>query len=536
MVVIGLPAVRSPHALERAEAAPISYPAAFWAVALAALALRLAASFVFDLNLMESYGAVMARYPSLSYADHPPLTWWLIGLVTQIAGSEVATVVRAPFIVLFLGTSWLLYRITERLFGAKPAFFAAAALTLSPLFGLWVGALALTDGLAIFFVLASVRCLIVIFFETPRKRSGIWIAWLLAGLLFGLALASKYTAILLVPGLVLFLLTGGSDRRRWLIRPEPYAAILAAAIPLLPVLIWNAEHEWTSFVFQGSRAGFSGGAVHLGRALRWLGMQLLYLQPWIFVAAITALGRGLMAGPRNERARFCACLAVTPLVFFLSVMCWSNQSLRGYHWSAVGYVMLFPLIGASFAELAVRYPRLAKRWAGVVAATYAAGLLFLVSHAMTGWATAVAARVYRASFTHNDPILVELFDWKDLNRALHDRHIDPARNFVAGKRWEACSKAAYALSTSYDVLCLAPKNIHFSYIADPSSFKGRDAIIVDPSTSLTGIKTALGAYFDAIVEEPPLPLTYFGRTIMALKVYRGLNFHGGSWKSLEMRG
>ena len=246
-MAIGLPDVRSRHALERAEAASISYPAAFWAVALAALALRLAASFVFDLNLMESYGAVMARYPSLSYADHPPLTWWLIGLVTHIAGSEAAPVVRAPFIVLFLGTSWLLYRITERLFGAKPAFFAAAALTLSPLFGLWVGALALTDGLAIFFVLASVRCLIVIFFKTPQNRQGIWLVWLLAGLLFGLALASKYTAILLVPGLLLFLVTGASARRGWLTRPEPYAAILAAAIPLLPVLIWLGWHAVSLF-------------------------------------------------------------------------------------------------------------------------------------------------------------------------------------------------------------------------------------------------------------------------------------------------
>jgi len=114
---------------------------------LAALALRFAASFVFDLNLMESYGAVMARYPSLSYADHPPLTWWLIGLVTHITGSEAAPVVRAPFIVLFLGTSWLLYGITERLFGARPAFYAAAALTPVAAFRV-VGRRARADGRA----------------------------------------------------------------------------------------------------------------------------------------------------------------------------------------------------------------------------------------------------------------------------------------------------------------------------------------------------------------------------------------------------
>ena len=500
------------------------YAIAFWALALATFGAKFAASFVFDLNLMESYGVIMARHPSLSFPDHPPLTWWLISLVTHAFGSEAAPLVRAPFMILFLGTSWLLYRITECLFGARSAFYAAGTLTLAPLFGLWVGALALTDGLTILFALAAVFCLIRIFFEPEQDWLRLWQLWLAAGLFFGLALTSKYTAILLLPGLLLFLISSGPDRRRWLLRPHPYLAIAVSLLPLLPVLIWNAEHGWISFLYQGGRAGFDDG-LHPMRMLRWIFAQFLYLQPWIFIALIAELWRGLKTGPASEKSWFCVCLAVTPVVFFPGVMLWSSQPLRGYHWAAIGYVMLFPLIGAAFDRLAADRPRATKRWITVAVVTFAAALVFLVSHAMTGWVGLVVARVDPAPFRQADPILTELFDWTDLPKALRDRHIDPAHYFVTGPRWEACAKAGYVLTVPYRLLCLAPDSVHFADLADPAAFRGQDAIIVDLSATFEAITAAMGSKFDRIEAEAPIPLSYFGRTMMSLKVYRGIRFH-----------
>ena len=447
------------------------YAIAFWALALVTLGAKFASSFVFDLNLMESYGVIMARHPSLSFPDHPPLTWWLISLVTHAFGSEAAPLVRAPFMLLFLGTSWLLYRMTECLFDARAAFYAAGMLTLAPLFGLWVGALALTDGLTIFFALAAVFCLIRIFFEPEEDRLHLWRLWLGAGMFFGLALASKYTAILLLPGLLLFLISSGPERSRWLLRPHPYLAMAASLIPLLPVLIWNAEHGWISFLYQGGRAGFDE-SLHPMRMLRWILAQSLYLQPWIFIALIAELWRGLNAGPASEKGWFCVCLALTPLVFFPGVMLWSSQPLRGYHWAAIGYVMLFPLIGAALDRLAAERPQTAKRWITAAAVTFAAALVFLVSHAMTGWGGAALGRIDPAPFRQADPILTELFDWADLPKALRDRHIDPAHHFITGPRWEACAKAGYVLKTPYRMLCLAPDSVHFADLADPATFRG----------------------------------------------------------------
>jgi 4-amino-4-deoxy-L-arabinose transferase-like glycosyltransferase len=60
----------------------------------------------------------------------------------------------------------------------------------------------------------------MIFFPQDDDQRAVRLPWLGAGLFFGLALASKYIVILLLPGLMLFLLSSGLYRRRWLVRPQ----------------------------------------------------------------------------------------------------------------------------------------------------------------------------------------------------------------------------------------------------------------------------------------------------------------------------
>src|SRR5262249_44926335 len=90
-------------------------------------------------------------------------------------------------------------------------------------------------------------------------RPGKWIA---AGAALGAAMLSKYTGVLLVPSLLLYLGLSRRDRR-WLATPWPYLAGVAALVVFGPVLYWNWNHEWVSFLFQSkgrleeSRGGFS---------------------------------------------------------------------------------------------------------------------------------------------------------------------------------------------------------------------------------------------------------------------------------------
>jgi 4-amino-4-deoxy-L-arabinose transferase-like glycosyltransferase len=77
--------------------------------------------------------------------------------------------------------------------------------------------------------------------------------WLAAGVFAGLALSSKFTAVMLLPAVAAFMLVP-KWRGRWLASPYPWLAALIAVVVFLPVLIWNYQHDWTSFRFQLVRA------------------------------------------------------------------------------------------------------------------------------------------------------------------------------------------------------------------------------------------------------------------------------------------
>ena len=64
---------------------------------------------------------------------------------------------------------------------------------------------------------------------------------------------SKYSAALTVTGLAAYVILAPVGRR-WLKDPAPYAAAALALAMAAPIFVWNAEHHWSSFVFQGRGA------------------------------------------------------------------------------------------------------------------------------------------------------------------------------------------------------------------------------------------------------------------------------------------
>ena len=96
--------------------------------------------------------------------------------------------------------------------------------------------------------------------------------WLLAaGLATGLAALGKYTAFLLVPQLGLALLL---DRRgrKLIASPWPWLGLLLAGLVFSPVLLWNADRHFVSFLFQseGRTSSFALNPVLVGR---FIGLQ-----------------------------------------------------------------------------------------------------------------------------------------------------------------------------------------------------------------------------------------------------------------------
>ncbi len=213
------------------------------------LALRFLFAAATGLGVDESYTVATARVLTLSTFDHPPLAWWIVHFAGAWLG-ESALALRAPFVLLSGLTSWLLFVLTRRLFSAEAGFYAVLTQAMAPALGLADAAWILPDAPLLPAMLVTAIALSRIFFDGDRENAPRH--WLLAGLGAGLAMLSKYHGVLLFAGAGLFVLA--SKRQRfWLATPWPWAAGLVALAVFSPVLIWNAQHHWVSFLFQGGR-------------------------------------------------------------------------------------------------------------------------------------------------------------------------------------------------------------------------------------------------------------------------------------------
>jgi hypothetical protein len=97
-------------------------------------------------------------------------------------------------------------------------------------------------------------------------------AWPVAGLIVGLGILAKYTMVLWLPSVALFLLTS-SAHRSLLCRRGFWVMTVLAGAGCLPILLWNVQHDWVSVRHVNSLAG-----LHEGPRFHWLG-------PLVFLAS-----------------------------------------------------------------------------------------------------------------------------------------------------------------------------------------------------------------------------------------------------------
>src|SRR6202165_2753968 len=228
-------------------------------------ALRVIYAGAIDLRTDEAYYWTWSKENVLSFLDHPPMIAWFIRFGTAIFG-DTNFGVRFAGILAMLVTQLLLADIVRRV---THDFRAVALALLMPEAALYYGLLMAKvspDVALIPFAVAMLWSLVRL------RESGDPRWWLAAGVLAGLALLSKFTAVMLIPAVAAFMLVP-DWRRRWLLSPYPWLAALIAVVLFLPVLIWNAQHDWASFRFQLVRATATHG-LSLRTVADFIGLQL----------------------------------------------------------------------------------------------------------------------------------------------------------------------------------------------------------------------------------------------------------------------
>ncbi|WP_439361827.1 glycosyltransferase family 39 protein [Bradyrhizobium sp. DASA03007] len=280
------------------------------AIIAAMTVLRIVYASAIELRTDEAYYWTWSKEAALSFLDHPPGVAWLIRFGTAIFG-DTALGVRFGGIVAMLVTQLLLADIVRRLTHDARAIMIAVLMPEAALYyGLLMAKVA-PDVAMIPFAVAMMWSLV----RLAQSGDGRW--WLAAGLFAGLSMLSKFTAIMFAPAVAAFLLVP-DWRWRWLRSPYPYLAVLVATLVFSPVLIWNAQHDWASFRFQGVRATASYG-ISLRTIGDYIGLQFglvgFVMLPVVLTGLVLTAWRGYRT--REPVAILLSTAVLVPFLYFL---------------------------------------------------------------------------------------------------------------------------------------------------------------------------------------------------------------------------
>lgn len=257
-----------------------------------------------DLVPDEAHYWDWSRHLDWSYYSKGPLVAWLIRLSCSVTGAWSDQLVGSPMVSVRLpavvcGSLLLvsLYVLTVQVYGRERLAVAVVALALTfPLIAV---------GSSLMTIDAPYTCCwgwAVVLGHRAVFRGSAW-AWPAAGLAVGLGILAKYTMVLWLPSLGLFLLT--SPRFRLLLfRPGVWVMAAVAGLCCLPILVWNVQHDWVSWRHVSGQAGMRDRDWLWHGPLAYLGMQFGMLLGFWFVAWAAAMVAHNPAGEPDAGVRY----------------------------------------------------------------------------------------------------------------------------------------------------------------------------------------------------------------------------------------
>jgi len=464
----------------------------------------------------ETYYWEWSRRLAGGYFDHPPMIAVLIRGGTALAlfgGGPSPLAIRFFPVLAGAVASLAAVGIAARIAGGSAARTAAIVFALMPLAASGL-VLATPDSPLLAFSALALYGVVRALQSPVRSRVSLgW--WSVAGIALGLAFASKYTSILL-PLTITAAVLGRSSLRARMREPGPYAACILATLVFLPVLQWNAAHDWISFQFQIQHGLGTPKGSPIKRELDLIGGQLGLVSPILFVLMAVAVWRALRR-PRDDVHFALAIVAVGSWVFFAySAM---RRSVEA-NWPAPSYVPGVALLASMMATA----PTVALHaWLrrGIVLAALLVGVLYL--HALVPVLPLPARR---------DP-LARAAGWDGLARRVDEaRGTAGARTWVAADRYQDASELAYHLPGRPEAFCLCLTGRHNQYELWPS-FASRaapgDALVaaVDERPGVHENVARLAPYFQRVTRGALAPLLRGDDTVAVRRVWLLEGYRGG---------
>lgn len=318
----------------------------------------------------EAYYWLWSHRLQAGYYDHPPMIALLIALTNTLSEAEWG--VRLVNVLSMSVAAGVVYVLLEKLSGARAALWGVILFESVILVHAGYTIVTTDSPLILFWSLSLLATYSVI--TRGKTADFVW-----AGLFIGAMMLSKYTAVLYLGALLLFMLL----RRRDLLRdPRTWMAVVIAATVVAPMLWWNYRHDWISFLFQLHHGGGK-------EAIKWNWFtELIGAQFGVFTPVFAAVLFYFLAKKRlfknDDALFFLALMTVTPLLFFLYKSLHTHIELN---YTAPAYISGSILT----AYVLERYGMKRTFVAGVAVALF---LSLVARIALVGWLEIVQDRMY----------------------------------------------------------------------------------------------------------------------------------------------
>ena len=487
----------------------------------AALGITMAAAFVrlifaerLPLFPDETYYWDWTRHLANGYFDHPPAIAYLIsagtGLARLLGLGPSALAIRFFPVLAGSVASLFAVMIAQRIGGNAAARTAAIVFALMPLAASGL-VIATPDSPLLATSAAGLYAVVRAFQAPPASKQALqW--WVAAGLALGLAFSSKYTSILLPITIAAAVVLRPSLRAR-LREPGPYVACIVATLVFLPVLRWNAAHDWISFRFQIQHGLGTPKGSAIKRELDLIGGQLGLVSPIIFILAAHAVWRTLRR-PVDDARFALAVVAVGSWLFFAySAM---RRSVEA-NWPAPSYVPAIALL-AALASTPAR-----DRWItrGIALAVVMVTVIYV--HALVPILPLPAPR---------DPV-ARSAGWELLAARVDTvRHTLAGRTWIGSDRYQDVSELAYHLPDKPRTFCTCVTGRHNQYELWPSfataaTLSDNLVLTLEETPGTHDTAQRLTPFFARVIRGELAPLLSGHDTVDVRRLYLLEGYRGG---------
>lgn len=468
--------------------------------------------FFIPITPQEAYYWFYSQNLDWSYFDHPPMAAYSIWLGTNIFGDNIFGV-KFMAVVWYLLTIILLSKTVSRFAESYLpdqnknvlAFLSVILLNLT-LFAHIYAITIVPDTPLIFFWLLVIYCV------QERIITGNKNWWYLAGIAFGFGLVSKYTAVVII-GAIFFFFLFSSKYRKELISPYPYLAIIIGFVIFAPVIYWNYERGWASFLFQSAERADTVRSLRITYILQLFASQLFILTPLIFVYLFKSVSSIIKNWKTTQNLHLYFWSAIVILGGFTLV---SLTSLVKLNWLLPGFLPLLAIIVLQYTESFINPKKIVR-----------VGVWFSILLVFVGHLVLVVPNIPLGNGN-------TWSGWEDAAKRVYDIQQKNGGNekvFIFSNGYKAASLIKFYLpdqQNTYAENIYGKRALQFDYWGVPEKLIGKDALYVrSDRTEYESDLDEIKKYFDEVVEIEIFNYKFInGKSARKIICYYAKNYKG----------